>query len=249
MSHGKNDELENFSNHMPATFDDDEILDGGRLQGLDAYEEFDVTSRGKALEQQSKDFVESVIKIYFDAELITDTEMIKALQVTEASTLHTLFAQAEYANHAVSTLMRKINAGMHMELGIYDILIKLQNNAIDITMKVANYRRTILPYLKSVKEEMSSTGTIDIMSRLENDNVPGATLDEHGNTYETTGGQVFRGTKDFNKFLIENMAEAQKELEAAGYVDFETVIETPKPEEAAVEIAIEEVKTNEEDAT
>lgn len=226
------DDIEDFKNNMPMTFDDDEVMGGaGTLQGLDAYEKLEVTNKKLILAKQAKNLVQSLISIYFDAELITGQEHIDALAIAEASTLESLLAQSEYANHAVTTLMRKIDAGMHMELGVYDILIKLQNNALDITMKVANYRRTLMPYLKSVKEELSASSMIEVLSRVENDNISGASIDEDGNTYDSAGGKQFRGTKELNKFLMSEMEAARKELEASGFTD---MVDVPKPENIPV---------------
>lgn len=221
------DNRDNFDDLIPTNFDDSES--GGSLQGLEEYERYEVTQKKLEITNKAKNLVNSLIKVYFDADLISEHDHLKAISQLESDNLVGLIESSRYAQHAVSTLMRKIDAGLHADLAVYPILIELQKNALDIQMKVANYSRTLSPYLRSLKEDMedAENSTIEILSRVESDSIDRGEDNEMGN-------QNFRGTHEMNKYFQEKMeainkskeerAEKVKEqLENKDYTEFENV--------------------------
>lgn len=198
-----------FNDLIPANLDDD-TFEGGSLQGLEEYQRFEVEEKHKAIKKEAQDLVTSLVKIYFDAEMIDEHEHLKAISSIETSNLIGLIQSARYAQHAVSTLMRKIDAGLHADLAVYPILIDLQKSAIDIQMKVANYSRTLSSYLLSVKEDLneSANSTIEILSRVEQDSI-----DRGEELEKQTDDSRFRGTLATNQYFRERMEEIQREKE------------------------------------
>lgn len=221
-----------FDDLIPANLDGDP-LEGGSLQGLEEYERFEVAEKHKTIKREATDLVSSLIKVYFDADLIDEHEHLKAIKNIETSNLIGLIESARYAQHAVSTLMRKIDAGLHAEMTVYPILIELQKSAIDIQMKVANYSRTLSPYIKSVKEDLEESGntTIEILSRVESDSI------DRNDEANNVGEEVFRGSMDMNKYFRKKLdaIEKQKEeraekvresLDNKDYTDYEDITST-----------------------
>lgn len=222
-----NEDRNNFDDLIPVSFDDDEV--GGSLQGLEEYEKYEVTKKKVEIENKAKKLVESLIKVYFDADLIDQHDHLAAIAQLESDNLIGLIESARYAQHAVSTLMRKIDAGLHADLAVYPILIELQKSALDIQMKVANYSRTLSPYLRSLKEDMedADNSTIEILSRVETDSIDRGSQNELGN-------ENFRGTLEMNKYFQEKMDAINKnkedradrvkdELENKDYTEFENL--------------------------
>lgn len=228
---------DDFSKMIAMSMDDDEI--GGSLQGMEEYERFEVSEKKTEIITSSKKLVTSLIKIYFDADLLSQHEHLTAIADLETSNLVGLIESSRYAQHAVSTLMRKIDAGMHTDLSVYPILIELQKNALDIQMKVANYSRTLSPYLKSLKEDMDDieNSTIEILSRVETDSI-----DTDNGSVDEMGEQNFRGTMEMNKYFQEKMKaieekknkraeDVKKKLDDNDYTSYEEVLEDKEKEE------------------
>ncbi len=220
---------DNFDDLIPANLDGD-TFEGGSLQGLEEYEKFEIEEKHKKIKKQAQNLVTSLIKVYFDAEMIDEHEHLSAIQNIETSNLIGLIQSARYAQHAVSTLMRKVDAGLHADMAVYPILIELQKNAIDIQMKVAQYSRTLSPYIKSVKEDLEESGnsTIEILARVESDSI------DRGKESEELSDSTFRGSKDTNEFFRKKMEEIEKQkqeraervkaqIESKDYTEFEDV--------------------------
>lgn len=226
----------NFDELIPINFDGD-MHTGGDLDGLSEYKKFEIEEKGKKIKEQATNLVTSLLKVYFDTDMIDENAHLSAIASLETSNLMGLIESARYSRHAVSTLMRKIDAGMHADLSVYPILIELQKSALDIQMKVANYSRTLSPYLKSLKEDIQENDnqTIEILSRVESDG-----MDEDVEDDDSNGN--FRGTYEMNQFIQNKMEEIQKkkeeralkvkeELENKDYTKFENVVDSKTSEE------------------
>ncbi len=194
----------NFDDLTPAN-ETGKSLSENTLQGLEAYEAYKVNEKRVLIEKESKNLVKSLLKVYFDTDLIDNNEHVSAIEAIETSNLIGLIESSRYAQHAVTSLMRKIDAGLHTDLQVYAILIELQKSALEIQMKVAQYSRTLSPYLKSLKEDMDeqNNSTIDILSRVEDTKI----VDEQ------LGEENFRGGLALNKFFEEKMERIRKSKE------------------------------------
>lgn len=216
--------MDGFDDYIPQNFEDKPM--GGSLEGLDEYERFEVTEKTNEIKNQSSKLVKSLLSVYFNNDFITNEEYITSIRDVETANLSGLIESARYSQHAVTTLMRKIDAGLHIELQVYQTLIELQKSAIDIQMKVAMYSRTLSSYFKSVAEDMSEYGTtLNVLSKIDSDK-----LDDKD---DGLGEEVFRGSLAMNKYFEQKMKdinERKKERKEIVETEFEEVKSEVKKE-------------------
>ncbi|BAV39273.1 hypothetical protein BPT24_147 [Tenacibaculum phage pT24] len=243
-----NENNANFDSLIPKDITGHSIYEGGSLQGLSEYKEFGVEEQKTKIEKEAKDLVKSLLGVYFDVDLINNDDHLKAIQAVETSNLLGLLESARYAQHAVSTLMLKIDAGMHADIQIYSILIELQKSALDIQMKVAQYSRTLSPYLRSLKEDIEEAGntTINVLSRVETDDVSKKLDGGIEGDSKQIGEKAFRGALAMNQYfkdMMEDIEESKKERKETNqaemkqseeknteYIDFEEISDEDEPD-------------------
>lgn len=198
--------------------DDFEILGengGGDLSMFETYKQLDVDKMEMEVKNKAKVFISSLCDLYLDLDRITNETHVKAVATIETSHLSSLLSQVEIADHTLKTVMRQLDAGAYTtNPDIYNTIIKLQQNSMNIIMTVSKYTRQLPEAFKFTHKDIHEVNAIDVM-----DNNP-KTIDveaEEVDEVKYDGTQAFMGTKDIlqqaEQALLQ-MENDKKEIES-----------------------------------
>jgi hypothetical protein len=188
---------------------------GAGMAMFDNYTKFDVTTKKLELQRDAKDLITKLIDVYLSTDKIQRPEYVDAIAKVEKMNLATLLGQVRYAEHALDSLMRQLDSGGFTDPATYEMIMRMQSSCIDITLKVANYTRSLPDYFKSLEADITKYQSIDLIQTGKS-----TLTDTNGNesvVEEFSSGSTFRGTKDLLK-MINNakamQAEQQIEVDA-----------------------------------
>lgn len=171
----------------------------------DNYQAIDVTKAKLILKKQAKEYVESLCSVYLNEEKMGKAEYIESIRKAESMTLTSLLSQVKYSEHTLDSLMRQLDAGGFTDPATYETIIKLQASAIDITMRVAQYVRTMPEYFQSLEDQITKRNAIDLIQTGTGSVTDNETGQIHATEQYGSEG-VFKGTGD----VLAMIEEAEK---------------------------------------
>lgn len=222
----------------------DELPDlpiGSGMEMFDAYQKIDVASTKTKLASDAKSFIRQLCDVYLQTDKIQRPEYVDSIAKIETLTLTQLLGQVKYAEHALDSLIRQLDAGGFMDAATYDMIMRMQKNAIEITMQVSNFVRNLPEYFKHLEEDITKYQSID-MIRTGSSSLKDAETGEDFEAETYTSEHVYRGTHDLMKRIDEARkakAASRKDVDAAiaGIDDHEVIDASELVKQAKIEDA------------
>lgn len=165
----------NFNDDMGDDYSDelDVLADEQKQLQIASYVPINVSEAETAIQTSATKFVAGIVKLYHKAQKSEDkdsyfdtesaeqagsseemSELIESISSIEAVNLSMLLKQVKWADHLVVTLMRRLEAGGSMDTELIEKIISAQQSAMNLTLTISNYTRTLPQYFKSLKTEL-----------------------------------------------------------------------------------------------
>lgn len=212
----------------------DEVLPedftGGDLAYLHSYTELNVDTALSTIKTDATNLITELCKVYLKNHLIGEDDYIKAIAAIEINQLSSAMLAARSAEHALSTLLRQLDAGGYVNSEIFDQIGTLSKITLDLTLKSTQYLRTLPEFLKFTANEMRDNGLLRSVEILQDSvQTNTQTLDEPENNYDLSGPIMgtrslmlqIRDTETDLDAVIKTSKEKQKTIEANNLKDIE----------------------------
>lgn len=206
-------------NYGATDFDNDtdnlpDLPGGNTMAMFENYTQFNVTQKKAELMIESKALIKSLIDLYLSTDKMQRPEYVDAIQKVENMTLASLLGQVKYAEHALDSLMRQLDGGGFTDPATYEMIMRMQSSSIDITLRVAQYVRSLPDYFKHLESDITKYQSIPLIktgeSTLTNEDGVDVPVDEF------TTKKTYRGTGDLIKMVeAARKAGSEKRLSVA----------------------------------
>lgn len=194
------------------TLSDDALPDdfgGGDLAYLESYSELNVDNTVTKIKQDATNLVTELCKIYLKNHLIGEDDYIKAIAAIEINQLSSAMLATRSVEHALTTLLRQLDAGGYTNPEIFDQIGTLSKISLDLTLKSTQYLRSLPEFLKFTANEMRDNGLLRSVEILQDSaQVASAQQDEHSDNYDLSG--PIMGTRS----LMLQIRDAETDLDA-----------------------------------
>lgn len=171
---------------------------GGGMEMFENYKKIDVQATKEKLKTDATNFIKQLCDVYLQTDKIQRPEYVESIAKIETLTLTQLIGQVKYAEHVLDSLIRQLDAGGFTDASTYDMIMKMQNNSISITMQVSNFVRNLPEYFKHLEEDITKYQSID-MVRTGASNLKDTETGEDFEAETFDSAHVYRGTHDLMK--------------------------------------------------
>lgn len=242
MTQYKTDKL----NYGAAEFENDNLPgmpEGGDLAMFDNYKQLEVDKTKLILKKDAANLIKEMCDLYLADDKIQRPEYVASIQKIEALTLGQLLGQVKYAEHALDSIMRQLDGGGFTTPETYEMMIKLQTNAIDITMRVSQYTRSLPEYFQYLEKDISKYQGIDMIKTASTTIIDKESGEEsEADSFDISG--PMRGTKDLMKQI--NDMKKQVDIEAVEHEDVQMSSTIVDDVESEIDDTVEKRYTSEE---
>lgn len=227
-----------FDNYDDPLYSDelDTLAEENKQMQIASYVAVDVNKAEVDIQTAATKFVSNIVKLYhkseksikddlyFDEDAAeqqgagnqTMSELVESISAIETVNLAMLLKQVKWADHLVSTLMRRLEAGGSMDTDLIDKIMAAQQSSMNLTLTISSYTRSLPTYFKSLKADLEEGNPIntDEMLRI-TENTTGALLLEETSQNPAQPLDEFdiakpqKGMRD----LLKNINKARKEIE------------------------------------
>jgi hypothetical protein len=174
---------------------------GGGLPAFQLNDPIDYDEMKASSMNQSKKLMNSLLKFYLSEELINKNEYITAKAKLEVMTLSNLIQQMQYAERAITTLMRTIDSG-EVTPRMFEVLGGLQKTMLDIMKHQTLHMMAAEENMKKLKRD------IDIYSDNQTIEVKGTSK---------SGDNVSRGTRNLMKEIQAELGNEEPEEDSTDF--------------------------------
>jgi len=174
---------------------------GGGLPAFQLNDPIDYDEMKASSMNQSKKLMNSLLKFYLSEELINKNEYITAKAKLEVMTLSNLIQQMQYAERAITTLMRTIDSG-EVSPRMFEVLGGLQKTMLDIMKHQTLHMMAAEENMKKLKRD------IDIYSDNQTIEVKGTSK---------SGDNVSRGTRNLMKEIQAELGNEEPEEDSTDF--------------------------------
>lgn len=209
----------NNNDILPALDIDNEIDDciDTSMDMYNSYQAMDFVSLNDDTSKLIDKFVKGVTDLYIGEDIIDDYPIVSAMVKFENRTMSSLIKQFKYGEHALESMVRMIDSGGFMDRDNFEVFIKLQQNAMDITLKVSQYMRNFPLFMKHIEEELEKNSGLGALENKINNKVNNKNMHENAEDVEEleefdVAGEPRMGTRDMLKEITEELEIYNSEI-------------------------------------
>ena len=202
-------------------FDDDfDKLDGpsgGDMAQYQTYKAFNVLEKNVELENSAKKLIISLCNVYLERGMVSNEDYVTAIGLAEQQNLFVLLKQVKYSEHILDSLMLQLDAGGFIDKDIYSTIREMQKSAMQITLEVSKFTRTLPEYLKYVQSDIDKIQTstdILIMSAEQKNDQFSIEASTNSSSEFTMSGPI-RGTREIMLHMSDVRADIANAIERA----------------------------------